>query len=170
MNEREFMLQMVVALSDTSPPECVFTEAEAYVAEARKRGLFDALSHTEIPGTPGQTPGGDSLTVDASSTIQTLYAKIDRLRGERDVAKVTERELRDEIDRTQTELFNLRCRAGCGPDQEGPDVWQQLDAAKALLREMAEYFARARPPIGTPTRWYIDRDKLIDRAKEMTDD
>ena len=28
-------------------------------------------------------------------------------------------------------LFTLRNRAGCGPDQSGPDVWQQRDAAIA---------------------------------------
>ena len=28
-------------------------------------------------------------------------------------------------------LFDLRCRCGAGPDQEGPDVWQQIERLRA---------------------------------------
>lgn len=33
---------------------------------------------------------------------------------------------RDEVKRTSDELFDLRCRCGLGPDQDGPDVFQLI--------------------------------------------
>lgn len=38
--------------------------------------------------------------------------------------------LRAELKRTADELFDLRCRCGLGPDQEGPSVFQQLDSLR----------------------------------------
>jgi hypothetical protein len=40
-------------------------------------------------------------------------------------------------------LFTLRNKAGCGPDQSGPDIWQQRDALaaeNARLREALLWF------------------------------
>jgi hypothetical protein len=44
----------------------------------------------------------------------------------------------DEIKALRDELFDLRCRAGCGPDQTGPDIWRQLTTWQAAHGEAIE--------------------------------
>ena len=51
------------------------------------------------------------------------------LAAQRDAAVAALRE-RDEA---VNELFTLRNRAGCGPEQAGPDVWAERDAATSAL-------------------------------------
>lgn len=56
--------------------------------------------------------------------IEHLYPEASALAAERDAATAR-------AEGAENALFTLRNRAGCGPDQSGPDVWQQRDAAIA---------------------------------------
>ena len=101
MNEREFILRMVIALANKSGYN-EFEAAKEFAAEARKRGLFEAAP---------LTPYGESL-----------------------------------LAQTQRDLA----------------------AAKALLREMAEFLIRN---CGVTSKEEDDRFReLYSRAKEMTND
>jgi hypothetical protein len=42
----------------------------------------------------------------------------------------------DELVKARNELFDLRIRCGCGPDQEGPDIWQRAGELEAVLKEL----------------------------------
>ncbi len=62
----------------------------------------------------------------------------------------------DELVKARNELFDLRIRCGCGPDQEGPDIWQRLNSVTDTLRKARDYIsergwheaAAALPPDG----------------------
>jgi hypothetical protein len=41
-----------------------------------------------------------------------------------------------ELVEARNELFDLRIRCGCGPDQEGPDIWLRAGELEAVLKEL----------------------------------
>jgi hypothetical protein len=47
-----------------------------------------------------------------------------------------EKALGDELVKARNELFDLRIRCGCGPDQEGPDIWLRAGELEAVLKEL----------------------------------
>jgi hypothetical protein len=52
-----------------------------------------------------------------------IRAALGKVEGERDAAV--------------NDLFTLRNRTGCGPEQSGPDVWAERDAARAAVARIA---------------------------------
>jgi hypothetical protein len=46
-----------------------------------------------------------------------------------------------ELVKARNELFDLRIRCGCGPDQEGPDIWQRLNSVTDTLRKARDYIS-----------------------------
>lgn len=79
--------------------------------------------------------GNHALRHQAAKMLETLIS-------ERDAATAR-------AEAAENALFTLRNRAGCGPDQSGPDVWQQRDAAIAerdALRDEWEEIAAGPTP------------------------
>ena len=122
MNEREFMLRMVIALANKSGYN-EFEAAKEFAAEARKRGLFEAA--------PLAPTGAERL------------AEAER-------------------------LASVSAAAAHTAEAENERIATELDAAKALLRVIAEEIEAFRLAVDTydPSRLYA----LGSRAKEMTND
>lgn len=125
--------------------------AQYMVAEARKRGLFD-----EPAGVP--FPRGD-VTFKASGTIHNNHAlALAELEAERLGHKVTERVLREDIDRLRDELeHNITMRK---------KACDQRNEARKMVRRLAD----ALEYVADRTGWSQTTLDLAAEAKEFLND
>lgn len=111
----------------------------ALIERLRKRNTFARNGGTWVML---NEPDGDcSAAADAIASLRTRAEKAEAERDEWRQAAGVEASLRREflarVEKVEAEwreyadeLFDLRNRCGCGPDQEGPDVRQQLSTAR----------------------------------------